>query len=171
MISKSHIKTKTHKYCYFIMVVGILLLANPLIALFVGMDAHKRETDEGFFFILVLVTGIVGAIIYLLVRPDTIVPIEEREFGLLGSVLWIAGLYFGAAVGGLVISIIFVSLGGEIAREIGVLGENTDLTQTLFTNLFLMPVLLAPVGLHFYRNPKRVEQARSLYEYAIGNWS
>jgi len=154
------------------MVIAIFLLLNPLLALFVAMDAHKREIDEGLVFILVIVAGLIGAAIYyLFARPDTIVPIEEREFGLAGSVLWIAGLYLGATVGGLAISLIIVFFAGEIAREIGILGEETDITQTILMNLSVLIGLLGPVGLHFYRNPKRVEQARSLYEYTTGNQS
>ena len=127
-------------------IIGVALFIQLLLANAVYKDAYQRGADQGFYTVLVLITGIIGVLFYLIGRPTEKRPPEERNQSETTNtpnvVLW----YSGALVVGFVFSIIVVSIYMELS----------GFTQTSAIELpdviFFSGIFVPPLILYMYRS-------------------
>lgn len=127
-----------------ILVVGVVIQAFFAIAVY--KDAYARQDEEGFWGVVTLLFGILGVLLYLVVRPDERVPRSERTSSELTLKMRTASLYLLAAVIGLAVSFPYAT---SIATMPS--GLSYGAAELISEALILTSVIGLPVLLYLYR--------------------
>ena len=88
-------------------IVGVV--GQIIIAIYTAQDANKRGHDDTWWFMIVMLFGIFGVVIYLLKRNHKRLPDSEVPSSNLNFVLSRLGIYSGSAILGILIAGILAS--------------------------------------------------------------